>query len=490
MRERVLIATALILTAATSSNAQTSPDSTITLSTAVERALREGLDARSARHALDAARHRDRAFGARLMPRLQLTGDAANLDRGINEITQPDGQTSFVRRSRNVTWFEFGVVQPVPWTGGELTVGSRLTRVDQFGDDLDTRLWQTTPLVIGFRQGLFQPRTLEWDRREQDLAIDVAERQYLEARETIAMETAVAYFDLYAAQVSLGNAQANATVNDTLYTLNQGRYQVGKIGENDLLQSELALLRARASLDGARLERDRAAAALRRLLRLPSDAPIAAAAPDVVPAFEIDTTAAIAHALRNASALPEADLQVMRTRRQVSTARAQAGFRADIEASVGFDQTAEAFSSAYESPLAKQQLRLQVQMPLIQWGGGRAAVSAARAEEARATSTAEGRRELVEEEARFTALELTQAQRQLAIAAKADTVAAKRFEVAKNRYIIGKIDVNDLYVAQSEKDAAVLSYVQALRGFWAAHYRLRRLTLYDFAARRPLSFDR
>jgi len=50
----------------------------------------------------------------------------------------------------------------------------------------------------------------------------------------------------------------------------------------------------------------------------------------------------------------------------------------------------------------------------------------------------------------------------------------------------GKIDISDLYVAQSENDAALLAYVQALRGAWLAHYRLRRLTLYDYVTGRPL----
>ena len=72
------------------------------------------------------------------------------------------------------------------------------------------------------------------------------------------------------------------------------------------------------------------------------------------------------------------------------------------------------------------------------------------------------------------------------ISAKADTVAAKRFEVAKNRYVIGKIAISDLYIAQNEKDAAVLSYVQALRGYWTAYYHLRRVTLYDFATKQEL----
>ena len=67
----------------------------------------------------------------------------------------------------------------------------------------------------------------------------------------------------FAAQVALRNAILNASTNDTLYRLNQGRFEVGKISENDLLQSELEQLRARTALDQSRLEHDRALAALR-----------------------------------------------------------------------------------------------------------------------------------------------------------------------------------------------------------------------------------
>jgi len=67
-----------------------------------------------------------------------------------------------------------------------------------------------------------------------------------------------------------------------------------------------------------------------------------------------------------------------------------------------------------------------------------------------------------------------------------DTVAEKRFEVAKNRYVIGKIGVSDLYIAQNEKDQALDAYVQALRSYWANYYRLRRVTLYDFVEKSAL----
>lgn len=40
--------------------------------------------------------------------------------------------------------------------------------------------------------------------------------------------------------------------------------------------------------------------------------------------------------------------------------------------------------------------------------------------------------------------------------------------------------MDNLYLAPQEKDQALQSYVQSLRGYWNAYYRLRRVTLYDF----------
>ena len=82
--------------------------------------------------------------------------------------------------------------------------------------------------------------------------------------------------------------------------------------------------------------------------------------------------------------------------------------------------------------------------------------------------------------------QLSQARRNLALSAKADTVAGKRFEVALNRYVIGRIAIDNLYLAQNEKDQALISYVAALRGYWQAYYRLRRLTLFDFQTGQPI----
>lgn len=468
--------------AAPAADAQESPRTAgarLTLEQVVERANREGHIAQAARSALEAARSRNSAFESRLLPQVSLSGMAPSYNKSISPVIQPDGSTVFVPRGEMETSVNLTMSQPIPALGARVFVSSVLNRIDPLSSG-NTRYWQSSPLLVRIEQDLFRPRTLVWDGREQDLRLDIAERQFLEAREDGAARAANAYFDLHAAQLSAANALANAAVNDSLFQISQGRYQVGKIAENDLLQSELAVLRARAAVDAATLEEERATAALRLELNLPDDAPLAIAPPAASLPIAVDPDIAVREALANRSEARDLELQRVQAQRRVTTARLQSSFSARLTAGFGYNQTATLLDEAYRSPLQQQRFGLQVDVPLVRWGAGRAEVAAARAEEARVTILAERARRELSQEAYFAARRFAQAQSQLDLAAKADTVATRRFDVAKSRYVIGRIGIGDLYIAQTEKDAALRSYVDAVRAYWLAYYRLRRITLYDF----------
>ena len=456
-----------------------------TLQQAIDIAQTQGLQARAVLDAREAARWRDRAFNSRLMPQVSLSGTLPNYERAIIPVTQPNGSTEFRPRRETTSALGLTVQQPLPLTGGSLFVTSGLSRVN-VGGDRSSRLYNSTPLTIGLTQSIFRPNALKWDDREQDLRAIAADREYLEAREDVAVNTATAFFDLFSARLALDNAASKVAINDTLFNLNKGRFEVGKIGENDLLQSELALLQARTSLDGAKLDFARANAALKRLLSLPPDAPIEITAPTDIPAVEADTTVAVQQALLNQSRTTNTQLQAVQAKRRVNEAKLNNGFGATVTATLGLNQQAPVLNEAYQDLAQRQQFGLTIQMPLVQWGNRKGQVEASRADEDRANTNARATRDAAAEEAHFAALQLAQSARNLALSAKADTVAVKRFEVAKNRYIVGKIGIDNLYLAQNERDGALRGYIDALRGYWASYYRLRRLTLYDFAEKRPI----
>ena len=457
----------------------------ITLQEAVALAEQRGLPAQAARAARDAARYRSGAFAARLLPQLFLGGNVPTYNRSIIPVLQPDGSTLFRPQDQTNAALSLGLSQRLPVTGGELFISSSLARLTVSGPQA-IETWSSTPISVGLRQSILRPNAAAWDRREQTVSAELAERQYREALEDIALATTDLFFDKYAARVALDNAVTNAAVNDTLYTLNKGRFEVGKIGENDLLQSELALLRARAALERARLEDDRATAALRLALNLPPGTPLEITVPRTVPEFAADTAHAVAEALHNRALVSDAELQDVQARRRVTEAKLGGGFGATVQAGYGFNATAPTAGLAYQNLLEARQFTVAVQVPLVQWGAHKGDVQAAEADRQRVASQSRAAIDQVAHDAHFAALQLSQARRNVALLAKADTVGQKRFEVAYNRYVIGRIAMDNLYVAQTEKDQALTNFVQGLRGYWQAHYRLRRVTLFDFATSQPI----
>lgn len=481
LRAAAVALLALVASPSLSLEAQTR----FTLQQAIERAQTESFRARSAISTRNAARERDRAFGARLMPQLSLSGDLPIYNRSIIPVLQPDGSTLFRAQQQNEARLNMRLTQQLPLTGGNIFVESSLARL-QISGDQDYRNWSSTPFVIGLTQDLLRSNAQAWNSREQGLRIDAAERQYLEAREDVAIETANAFFDHYAARMNLENARNNSAINDTLYKLNQGRYEVGKIGENDLLQNELALLRSRNAVNNARLEYDRTLAALRLRMNLPPDAEIEIEVSDSVPGVSADTALAVTQALRNRSSMTQQELQSMQAKRRLDEAKRNTGLGARLQASVGYNQSANDLDLAYRDLRNAQRFSLALEMPLVQWGARSGDIQAARADENRAEFDQRLAREELIQEAHFAALQLDQSRSQLELSAKADTVATKRFDVAKNRYLIGRIGIDNLFIAQSEKDQALQQYIQAIRGYWLAYYRLRRVTLYDFAQGREI----
>ena len=457
----------------------------ITMRQAIDMALKQSHQATAATATLDASRANARAFYARRLPQLSLNANAPIFTKDIQAAPQPDGSLEFLPVQQTRADAGLRIDQQLPWTGASFSVTSSLQRIDQTRQSVLSRTWSGTPVSFQISQPILRPNAQRWDGRIQHIDLDVAERRFLEAREGVAVQATEAFFELYLAERTLENATINAATNDTLFNLNKGRLEIGKIGENDLLQSELALLRARAALDNAKLEYERRLAAFRLAVNMPRGTAVEVVIPTGVPDFEPDTTIAVTQALKNRAQVSELELQSVQAKRQIANARLGGGPGATLIARVGYNQI-PGDSLIYRDLLQSQGLSLALQVPVFNWGARGADVQEARVNQKRVEATNQQSREQLDMDARFAALQLSQARRNLTVSAKADTVAAKRFEVAYNRYVIGRIGIDNLYIAQNEKDQAVTQYLQALRNYWLAYYRLRQTTLYDFEVGAPI----
>ena len=134
-------------------------------------------------------------------------------------------------------------------------------------------------------------------------------------------------------------------------------------------------------------------------------------------------------------------------------------------------------------------MAIGVGIPLVDWGRNKAAIRQAKANQELTNVSVEQDEIAFEQEIYLQVMRFNMQKSRLAIAAKADTIAQRRFDVTKNRYYIGKISITDLNIAQNEKDMARMSYLAELRNFWASYFVIRRLTHWDFERNQIIIYE-
>lgn len=420
-----------------------------------------------------------KGFVADFYPQVILTGSAPGLVREINEITLPDGNRVYESQSLMSGSGFMSLRQKIPLTGGSISLQSGLSRIDMLQGDGST-LWKTTPVQLRFDQPLFSYNDMKWNRRIEELMFKKSQSEFAEDMEQIAIDVASGFFDLYLAQMNIKNAELNVAINDTLYTLSEGRYKVGKIAENDLLQSELALLNSQNELEDARLTYKRELEEFKILVGFSTDEELTIIPPDEYYVLDIDTEQAIREALDNRSALTDYRIQEVEAESRIARAKSNMGFSANMSATFGLNQTAGNFDEAYMELLDQETANISFQIPLFRWNKGKIDLQSAELSRKSIQSRIELNMEFLKTEIKYQVLRFNQQAERLPLRAKADTIAQKRFEVAKNRYMISKIDLNTLFIAQNEKNSAFKAYINSLKNYWVSYYSLRKLTLYDF----------
>jgi outer membrane protein len=211
--------------------------------------------------------------------------------------------------------------------------------------------------------------------------------------------------------------------------------------------------------------------------------------PNEVPDLQVNMKEVLDLALANNPDILSEQINVLNAQSNEAQARASKGLNASLTASLGYSQQSPDFAEAYNRLSNSQRVRIGFTMPLLDWGLGKGRYQTAKS--SLELAQVQAKQALIDfQQNLFLDVEQFNLQKnQVAIAAKSDTVAMKRYEVTKQRFLIGKIAVLDLNDADSRKDQNRRAYVQALQDYWTYFYNMRSLTLFDFINRKPLEAD-
>ena len=419
-----------------------------------------------------------RSFRSNYNPQLRLNGNLPDYNQDYVSNRLDDGTIAFQQREQTTGAVELRLFQPIYFTGGFLSVNSNLNRYNDFLYDIES--WNSTVLNVRLDQPLLAFNELRWAKKTEPLRYEESRRDYVEEMEFISREVTDKFFSVLDAQINLEIAQFNLANNDTIYRIEEGRYNIGTTPKDKLLQAELQLLQSQQDVTAAKIALQNNKLDLRSFLGLRDAEDFSLLMPDQIPQMTIEVDEALRRAKENRADFIAFERRKIEAEREVAAARGQR-FQANLSASFGLNNQAPTLDESYNDPLRQQRVNVSFNFPVLDWGRNKSRMKTAYANQKLNNYVIEQDEVNFEQEIITQVTQFDVLLSQIRITKKSDEVAHERYVVSQNRYLIGKIDITNLNIALTEKDKARRAYLLALRSFWTSYFDLRRLTLYDFS---------
>jgi outer membrane protein TolC len=461
---------------------------TLTFQEVIRLSEEQSPNALMAKHRFRASYWQYRTFVAQYRPSLTLTGTTPDYSNSYDKVW--NSQTNGYDYQATNTLSNLGSLalsQNIGFTGGTIFMNSDLTMFNDFEND--SKKYITTPLSIGLTQPLFRYNALKWQKKTEPLKFEAAKKTFLSNIEAVHQQAVMIFFSLAQAQINKQIAEMNYSNADTLFRIARGRYQLGTIAEDELLQMQLSWLNAETARKQADMNlRDREIR-LRSFLGFNDRVRLELIIPVDIPALQVSTQEVFDLAMQNNPEMLDQQLTILTAQSSVAQAKAEKGLNANLTASYGLRDQDPEFRPAYQDPNKQQRIRIGFTLPILDWGLGKGKYKMAQS--SLELAQVQSNQAIVDfQQNLYLDVEQFNLQKsQVEIAAKSDTVAMKRYEVTKQRFLIGKIAVLDLNDADSRKDQNKRAYLQSLQDYWNYFYNIRSLTLFDFINRIPLETD-
>jgi outer membrane protein TolC len=484
--KNLLLFSIIVVLSFSSNNINAQEVKKLTFGEVIKIAEEQSPNALMAKHRFRASYWQYRTFVAQYRPSLTLSGTTPDYSTAYTRV-YVGGQWEYVATNMLQNIGALSLTQNIGPTGGSISLESDLTLQNDF--EAKTRKYISVPMSVRLTQPLFRYNALKWQRKTEPLKYDAAKKTFLANIETVHMDAVRNFFSLALAQINKQIAEMNYSNADTLYRIAKGRYQLGTIAEDELLQMQLSWLNAETARKQADMNlRDREIR-LRSFLGYNENVRLELILPNEIPDLQVDMKEVLDLALKNNPDILNQQLTLLSAQSNVAQAKADKGLNGNIFATYGLQGKDQNFSVVYSQLSKNEGVRVGFTLPILDWGLGQGKYRMAKS--SLELAQVQVQQALVDfQQNLFLDVEQFNLQKnQVAIAALSDTVAQKRYEVTKQRFLIGKIAVLDLNDADSRKDQNKRAYVQSLQDYWNYFYNIRSLTLFDFIDKKPLETD-
>ncbi len=430
-----------------------------------------------------------KSYKAARLPSLSLQTTPVRYNRDIVSRYDSEKNIDVYRQQQSLyTYGNLSVSQNVDFTGGTFFIDSELGYFRNLGTNPYSQV-TSVPLRMGYSQSLFGFNAFKWERKIEPLKYEKAKKEYLYSTEEIAGTVIQYFFNLAMAQMEYDLAVENVSSSDSLYQIGTQRLSIASISQSDLLTLKLDALNAKNTLKTVEVDLKRAMFSFVSYLNLPQETDIRLALPQLPATISVTTEQALALSKQNNPDYLQNQQNLLEAQREVERTARKAAFDASLSASVGFNQVADNLQSAYVRPLQQDVVRIGLNIPLIDWGVRKGRVNMAKSNLNVTRISTQQAQTSLEQDVVLTVSDFGVQQNLIASAQEAKELANLAYNSTKQRFIIGKADINSLTLSLNRLNMAQKNYMVALKNYWLSYYKLRKLTLFDFEKNSSLACE-
>ena len=459
----------------------------ISLEETIYESAMHSVDALVAKNEFRASYWEYRTYKAELLPEVLFDGTLPYYSKSYNQFQNSDGSYTYVSNDYSRLNAGISINQNIPLTGGRLSVKTDFQRLDQFGNNSSTK-YMIMPAALTLEQPVFGFNRLKWLQKIEPVKYKEAKARLVSQLEVVTITAINYYFNLLFGEMNLNIAIQNHLNSERLYTIAQAKRNIGQISENDLMQLKVSCLRAEGYVTEARSALKASMFQLRSFLGYGEDIVLVPDIPASLTDLQLDYLRVLELATENSVFSQEILRRQLEASRNVSHAKSER-YNASLFLSFGLSGQDSHIPEIFNNLRDNQVVNLGIRVPILDWGKGKGRVKMAESNREVVQSRIEKEKIDFKQNIFLQVENFNNQSKQLAIASETDRIAQKRYETSIEAFILGKIDVLNLNDAQSSKDEARRKHIEQIYLLWSYYYRIRSLTLYDFANNRDLFAD-
>jgi hypothetical protein len=421
-----------------------------------------------------------RTYISQLRPQVSLTSVPMDYNRVLIKRYNSILDVDEYREQQNIyAYTNLSLSQNLPITGGTLYFDSELGYLRNFSSGGISQ-FSTVPLRVGYNQRLFGYNSLKWKKKLEPLKYEKAKREYVQSIMSISEQCVDYYFNLIISRIAMQMAQTNKANADTLYAIGLKRFEIASLTQADVLTLRVDVLNAENEMAKAKKQFQKSQFEFNSFLRLPKSTNFDPIIPSDFPVVQVNPELALQLAEGNNPDIISCQEQLISARMEVDRTKCDNRFNANLNMSIGFNQQDSLLGRAYKNPLDQQRMMVSLTIPILDWGTHKGKLNMAKKNLEAISLSVEQKLVDLKQTIFLAVMDFNMQQSIVRTALESRDIAKQAYETTKQRFIIGKADVNSLSLALKRQDDANLNYLNALRGYWSYLFILQKLTLYDF----------